>query len=396
MSGYALTRPSAARSLRRRFLRRVLQPDTTEPIQPTPLQQSEGGSSASASGITYDVVTSLTETPTQPDPLLRPTITVTAKLRNDRPDAVTLQYGACNVSLVAYTTADRRGAPVWRSSASEPWEGTYSRGCIPILYGRKLEYAPSSRSARIRAERSRSLATRCLTGVTTSRRRSAPPLRLTASRFPRVISIWHSRDRRFPIRSRTTSSPTRRPPPWPVGGAGESDGDADARGRLSHRIPERLRRGARRLPHARPPRLGAAVWRARLAPDWRPTGARLAPARPGGSRRPSIAGNPSRSRLRRRLAISSGARCWRARITSWPSYTRGRGTCGLQRVPGRCGVRPGRATHGVYPCVGSRGSNLSITASTAIQNRGWDRKRPETSDRAHAGEDRIHGATSRH
>jgi hypothetical protein len=110
----------------------------TGPIQPTPLQQSQDGSSATASGITYKVASSLADTPTQADPLLRPTITVTAKLRNDRADAVTLQYGACSVSLVAYANADRRGAPVWRSDASEPWEGTYGRGCIAILIGRTL------------------------------------------------------------------------------------------------------------------------------------------------------------------------------------------------------------------------------------------------------------------
>jgi hypothetical protein len=111
---------------------------TTVPIQPTPLQQSPGGSSASASGFTYEVTTTLADAPAQADPLLRPTITTTAKLRNDRPDSVTLQYGACAVSLVAYATADRRGAPAWRSTASEPWEGTYLRACIAILYGRKL------------------------------------------------------------------------------------------------------------------------------------------------------------------------------------------------------------------------------------------------------------------
>jgi len=110
----------------------------TEPTRPTSLQQSQGGSTASASGITYEVATTLADIPTQVDPLLRPAITVTAKLRNDRPDAVTLQYGACSVFLTAYTTADRRGAPVWRSDASEPWEGTYGRGCIAILYERKL------------------------------------------------------------------------------------------------------------------------------------------------------------------------------------------------------------------------------------------------------------------
>src|SRR3954470_12990365 len=111
------------------FLTACSSKTTTEPNRPTPQQQSQAGSSASASGIRYEVATALADTPTQPDPLLRPTITVTAKLRNDRAEAVTLQYGACNVSLNAYTTADRRGAPVWRSYASEPWEGTYGRAC---------------------------------------------------------------------------------------------------------------------------------------------------------------------------------------------------------------------------------------------------------------------------
>jgi hypothetical protein len=120
------------------FLAACSSETTTEPTKPTPLQQSQAGSSASASGFTYEVVTTLADAPAQVDPLLRPTITTTAKLRNDRPDSVTLQYGACNVSLVAHTNADRRGTPVWRSGASEPWEGTYGRGCDAILIQKKL------------------------------------------------------------------------------------------------------------------------------------------------------------------------------------------------------------------------------------------------------------------
>jgi hypothetical protein len=106
--------------------------DANDAIAPTLLQQSSTGSSATSAGFTYDVTTKLADAPAGPDPLLRPTITASAKIRNDRTESVTLDYGACNVSLAAYATAERRGAPVWQSFASEPWEGTYGRGCIAI------------------------------------------------------------------------------------------------------------------------------------------------------------------------------------------------------------------------------------------------------------------------
>jgi hypothetical protein len=49
-----------------------------------------------------------------------------------------LSFGACNVSLDAYGTPARSGTPVWRSSRSQPWEGTYGRACILPLYSVRL------------------------------------------------------------------------------------------------------------------------------------------------------------------------------------------------------------------------------------------------------------------
>jgi hypothetical protein len=66
-------------------------------------------------------------------------ITTTAKLRNVRSEPALVQFGACNVSLAAYRTADRTGTPVWRSAASRPWEGTYGYACILPLYERRLQ-----------------------------------------------------------------------------------------------------------------------------------------------------------------------------------------------------------------------------------------------------------------
>jgi len=127
-------------------------PATTDPIEAS-LQQSQAGSSATADGLNYEVATRLADAPAITDPLLRPTITTTANIRNDRSEPVTLTYGACNVSLVAHTNADRRGPPVWQSYRSEPWEGTYGRGCTAILLGKTLapgaELALGSYSSRV-------------------------------------------------------------------------------------------------------------------------------------------------------------------------------------------------------------------------------------------------------
>ena len=110
----------------------------TGPTALTPFEQSSGGSSASLSGFSYDVTTTLAEQPANVEALLKPAITTVAKLRNDRTEAATVTFGACNVSLVAYTSSARTGTPVWRSSASMPWEGTYGRGCILPLYEKRL------------------------------------------------------------------------------------------------------------------------------------------------------------------------------------------------------------------------------------------------------------------
>jgi hypothetical protein len=111
---------------------------STGPIQPAGVQQNASGSTGSAAGFTYRVVTTLADGPASASPLLRPTVTTTATLRNDRPDSAVVSYGACNVSLVAHRAPDRQGAPVWRSWASEPWEGTYGRGCAAILIQKKI------------------------------------------------------------------------------------------------------------------------------------------------------------------------------------------------------------------------------------------------------------------
>ena len=111
----------------------------TAPRRLDPLQQDQAGSSAATSGFTYNVSSKIADAPSITDPLLRPTITVTAKVRNDRRDSTLVSYGACNVALDAYRTPDRRGTPVWNSWRAEPWEGTSGRGCIAILYQRKLE-----------------------------------------------------------------------------------------------------------------------------------------------------------------------------------------------------------------------------------------------------------------
>jgi hypothetical protein len=101
--------------------------------------ESSGGSTATLSGFSYEVTSTLGEAPAVTDPLLKPTVTTTAKIRNDRAQAATIYFGACNVALAAYTNSERSGTPVWRSSASMPWEGTYARACILPLYERRLE-----------------------------------------------------------------------------------------------------------------------------------------------------------------------------------------------------------------------------------------------------------------
>jgi hypothetical protein len=125
----------------------------TGPTTLTPVEQSSGGSSATLGGFSYSVSTAIADVPTITDPLLRPVITSTATVRNDRAESVTVTYGACNVSLVAYTNPDRTGNPVWRSAASLPWEGTYGRGCILPLYERRLapgeQFSLGSYSSRV-------------------------------------------------------------------------------------------------------------------------------------------------------------------------------------------------------------------------------------------------------
>ena len=112
--------------------------EPASPFQPSTVEQNTTGSNASAAGFAFFVDTKLADAPAT-NPLLRPTITTTAKLRNVRSEPALVHYGACNVSLAAYRTADRSGTPVWRSGASRPWEGTSSYGCILPLYERRLQ-----------------------------------------------------------------------------------------------------------------------------------------------------------------------------------------------------------------------------------------------------------------
>ena len=113
--------------------------EPVSPFQPSTIEQNQSGSNASAAGFAFYVDTKLADAPAATNPLLRPTITTTAKLRNVRSEPVLVQFGACNVSLAAYRTAERTGTPVWRSAASKPWEGTYGSGCILPLYERRLQ-----------------------------------------------------------------------------------------------------------------------------------------------------------------------------------------------------------------------------------------------------------------
>src|SRR5688572_12488201 len=113
--------------------------EPASPFQPAAIEQNPSGSNANAAGFAFFVDTKLTDAPAATNPLLRPTITTTAKLRNVRSEPAVVQFGACNVSLAAYRTADRTGAPVWRSAASQPWEGTYGYGCILPLYEKRLQ-----------------------------------------------------------------------------------------------------------------------------------------------------------------------------------------------------------------------------------------------------------------
>ena len=113
--------------------------EPASPFQPAAIEQNPSGSNANAAGFAFFVDTKLTDAPAATNPLLRPTITTTAKLRNVRSEPAVVQFGACNVSLAAYRTADRTGTPVWRSAASQPWEGTYGYGCILPLYEKRLQ-----------------------------------------------------------------------------------------------------------------------------------------------------------------------------------------------------------------------------------------------------------------
>jgi hypothetical protein len=61
-----------------------------------------------------------------------------AVVRNAGTAPETLEFGVCNVTLLAHRTADRAGPPAWTSTAARPWEGTFGRGCPLPLYSARL------------------------------------------------------------------------------------------------------------------------------------------------------------------------------------------------------------------------------------------------------------------
>jgi hypothetical protein len=82
-----------------------------------------------------------------------PVVITRAVIRNDGPLAAALEYGVCNVTLLAHRTADRSGPPAWRSDRARPWEGTYGRGCPQPLIMAQL--APGDSVFREFEERTR-------------------------------------------------------------------------------------------------------------------------------------------------------------------------------------------------------------------------------------------------
>jgi hypothetical protein len=50
-----------------------------------------------------------------------------------------VEYGACALRLLAFTSSDRSGAPKWNSDARRPWEGSFGYGCTSALLVRDLE-----------------------------------------------------------------------------------------------------------------------------------------------------------------------------------------------------------------------------------------------------------------
>jgi hypothetical protein len=110
----------------------------TDSLRPTPVHEDASGSVLTSGGFSFTINTSYADTARLRAPLLRPEIIARATIRNDRAGLATISFGACNVSLDAYDTPARGGTPVWRSSRSEPWEGTYGRACILPLYTVRL------------------------------------------------------------------------------------------------------------------------------------------------------------------------------------------------------------------------------------------------------------------
>ncbi|HSA55049.1 MAG TPA: hypothetical protein VLE53_05060 [Gemmatimonadaceae bacterium] len=97
-----------------------------------PVELGATGSTMRAGRFTY-VTSSRIDMIEGWDGAVVPTLVTRVTIRNDAASAVEITHGACNVSVDAYRSPDRRGAPVWNHDRSESWDRGDARACDAVL-----------------------------------------------------------------------------------------------------------------------------------------------------------------------------------------------------------------------------------------------------------------------